>query len=153
MECVEREEEVLPDLAEGIEVGLPLDNLLRGDELLELDEYVVLDGDRSGDPLDRGLELRNVSDELAAKFTGVGADFADLPGEGVKLSLKGVDLGLELPILSGNSLLLSSDLGGQGLLSESDLADGRVESGDGASDLALGGLESFEVGESGGDLD
>jgi len=120
---------------------------------LELDEHVVFDGDLGRDQLDRGLELRNMVHEFLSKLARVRTGFANLLCECIKLFLKGVDLSLELPILSCDFCLLSSDFGSQGFLGESNLTNGSVESEDGALDFSLGGLESFEVGEPGGDLD
>lgn len=74
VELGESVEVILPELGEVGDIGFPGNDLLRGHEVLEFDEDVVLDGDGFRDKLDLGLEGRNLLHELGAELTRVGTD-------------------------------------------------------------------------------
>lgn len=153
MELTNGFEVIFPKFGELDERCFPLDDFLTSNEGLQFDQNVIFNCHSFTDDLDLSLQGRDFLDELLSEGAGVTAHGRNLLGEGIELELKGAHLRLEFHILFGDFVLLGLDIGSQSLLRERNFGDGGVQLGNGFLHLAFGGLQGFEVGNSGGDFD
>lgn len=153
MEFTNGSEIIFPKFRELDERCLPRNDFLTSDKALELNQDIIFDSDSFADIFDFPLQRTDFFDEFLAQNAGITADGRNLFGEGIQLHLESVDLGLKFHILFGNFVLLLLDFSGQSLLRKSDFRNGIIQFGDGFLHGAFSNFQSFEVGDSGGDLD